>query len=152
VLFAALDVQDGGIAGWVTDSTKSENFVDLLADLVRQTPKGLDLHCIADNLSAHKTGAVATFLEKNPHVHIHYTPTHASWLNQVWVNRPWEVRLAVAQRRIRIGRGADRSHHRIHQGLQQKGVALPVDLRRSTTTCRVNHNDLGAEALVTGKL
>jgi transposase len=44
----------------------SENFVGFLADLVRQTPSGLDLHCIADNLSAHKTGAVATFLEENP--------------------------------------------------------------------------------------
>ena len=29
MLFAALDVHDGGVAGWVTDSTKSENFVDL---------------------------------------------------------------------------------------------------------------------------
>jgi nucleotide-binding universal stress UspA family protein len=55
VLFAALDVHDGGVAGWVTDSTKSENFVAFLADLVRLTPAGLDLHCIADNLSAHKT-------------------------------------------------------------------------------------------------
>jgi transposase len=94
VLFAALDVHDGGIAGWVTDSTRSENFVDFLADLVRQSPQGLDLHCIADNLSAHKTGGVATFLEKNPHVHIHYTPTHASWLNQV------ELFFSILERRL----------------------------------------------------
>jgi transposase len=94
VLFAALDVHDGGIAGWVTDSTRSENFVDFLADLVRATPKGLDLHCIADNLSAHKTGGVATFLEQNPHVHIHYTPTHASWLNQV------ELFFSILERRL----------------------------------------------------
>ncbi|MGH9205947.1 MAG: IS630 family transposase [Acidimicrobiales bacterium] len=94
VLFAALDVHEGGIAGWVTDSTKSENFVDFLADLVRQTPDGLDLHCIADNLSAHKTGGVATFLEENPHVHIHYTPTHASWLNQV------ELFFSILERRL----------------------------------------------------
>jgi len=94
VLFTALDVHDGGIAGWVTDSTRSENFVDFLTDLVRQTPKGLDLHCIADNLSAHKTGGVATFLEENPHVHIHYTPTHASWLNQV------ELFFSILERRL----------------------------------------------------
>ena len=94
VLFAALDVHDGGIAGWVTDSTRSENFVEFLGDLVRHTPKGLDLHCIADNLSAHKTGAVATFLEQNPHVHIHYTPTHASWLNQV------ELFFSILERRL----------------------------------------------------
>jgi len=94
VLFAALDVHDGGIAGWVTDSTKSANFVDFLGDLVRQTPEGLDLHCIADNLSAHKTDAVATFLADNPHVHIHYTPTHASWLNQV------ELFFSILERRL----------------------------------------------------
>ena len=94
VLFAALDVHEGGIAGWVTDSTRSENFVEFLGDLVRHTPKGLDLHCIADNLSAHKTGDVATFLEQNPHVHIHYTPTHASWLNQV------ELFFSILERRL----------------------------------------------------
>src|ERR1019366_870731 len=77
VLFAALDVHDGGIAGWVTDSTRSENFVEFLGDLVRQTPTGLDLHCIADNLSAHKTDKGTEFLTANPHVHPHYTPTQA---------------------------------------------------------------------------
>lgn len=94
VLFAALDVHDGAVSGWVTDSTRSENFVTFLGDLVRQTPKGLDLHCIADNLSAHKTGQVADFLVENPHVHIHYTPTHASWLNQV------ELFFSILERRL----------------------------------------------------
>lgn len=94
VLFAALDVHDGGIAGWVTDSTKSENFVAFLEDLVRQTPTGLDLHCIADNLSAHKTQGVKDFLAENPHVHMHYTPTHASWLNQV------ELFFSILERRM----------------------------------------------------
>jgi transposase len=41
VLFAALDVHQGGVAGWVTDSTRSENFVSFLGDLVAQTPAGL---------------------------------------------------------------------------------------------------------------
>jgi transposase len=54
-----------------------------LADLVDQTPAGLDLHCIVDNLSAHKTPLVAAFLDANSQVHLHFTPTHASWLNQV---------------------------------------------------------------------
>lgn len=94
VLFAALDVHAGGVAGWVTDSTRSENFVEFLGDLVRQTPKGLDLHCIADNLSAHKTDKVKEFLLDNPHVHIHYTPTHASWLNQV------ELFFSILERRM----------------------------------------------------
>lgn len=93
-LFAALDVHQGGVAGWVTDSTRSENFVDFLTDLVAQTPAGLDLHCIVDNLSAHKTPLVSEFLTANPHVHMHFTPTHASWLNQV------ELFFSILERRL----------------------------------------------------
>jgi len=94
VLFAGLDVHEGTVAGWVTDSTRSDNFVDFLSDLVAQTPDGLDLHCIADNLSAHKTDKVADFLAEHPHVHMHYTPTHASWLNQV------ELFFSILERRL----------------------------------------------------
>jgi transposase len=93
-LYAALDVHEGSVAAWVTDSTRSENFVAFLSDLVDQTPEGLDLHCIADNLSAHKTPLVAEFLTENPHVHMHYTPTHASWLNQV------ELFFSILERRL----------------------------------------------------
>lgn len=94
VLFAGLDVHAGTVAGWVTDSTRSENFVEFLGDLVAQTPVGLDLHCIADNLSTHKTDKVKQFLADNPHVHLHHTPTHASWLNQV------ELFFSILERRL----------------------------------------------------
>ncbi|HEY6423392.1 MAG TPA: IS630 family transposase [Pseudonocardiaceae bacterium] len=94
VLFAGLDVHDGTVAGWVTDSTRSDNFVDFLGDLVAQTPAGLDLHCIVDNLSAHSTATVADFLAAHPHVHLHFTPTHASWLNQV------ELFFSILERRL----------------------------------------------------
>jgi transposase len=91
---AGLKVHEGTVAGWVTDSTRSDNFVDFLADLVAQTPAGLDLHCIADNLSAHKTDKVTEFLTEHPQVHVHYTPTHASWLNQV------ELFFSILERRL----------------------------------------------------
>src|SRR5215210_2914214 len=94
VLFAALNVHEGDVAGWVTDSTRSENFVAFLADLVVQTPAGLDLHCIVDNLKTHSTDLVDTFLQQHPHVHLHFTPTHASWLNQV------ELFFSILQRRL----------------------------------------------------
>lgn len=93
-LFAALNVHDGGVAGWVTDSTRSANFVAFLQDLVDQTPPGLELHCIVDNLSAHGTKLVEEFLEKNQHVFLHRTPTHASWLNQV------ELWFSIMERRL----------------------------------------------------
>jgi transposase len=94
VLFAGLNVHDGAVAGWVTDSTRSANFVDFLADLVRQTPRHLDLHCIVDNLSAHGTPLVEKFLDQHPRVFLHNTPTHASWLNQV------ELFFSILQRRL----------------------------------------------------
>ena len=38
---------------------------------------------IADNLSAHKTKQVEQFLVEHVNVHMHFTPTYSSWLNQV---------------------------------------------------------------------
>lgn len=94
VLFAGLNVHDGTVAGWVTDSSRSSNFVEFLGDLVAQTPKGMELHAIIDNLSAHGTPGVEAFLDEHPHVFLHNTPTHASWLNQV------ELFFSIMQRRL----------------------------------------------------
>ena len=94
VLYAALDVHAGDVTGWVTDSTRSENFVEFLQYVVDQTPADLEVHCIADNLSAHGTPKVEKFLDDNPRVFIHNTPTHASWLNQV------ELFFSILQRRL----------------------------------------------------
>jgi transposase len=96
VLYAALEVHDGGVDGWVTDSTRSDNFASFLSDLVAQTPQGLELHCVVDNLSAHSTKAVEEFLDDPDHCHVflHNTPTHASWLNQV------ELFLSILSRRL----------------------------------------------------
>jgi transposase len=94
VLFAGLNVHDGDVAAWVTDSTRTDNFVAFLADLDDQTPAGLELHCIVDNLSAHFTPAVETFLDDRPHIFLHNTPTHASWLNQV------ELFFSILERRM----------------------------------------------------
>jgi transposase len=93
-LFAALNVHEGTVAGWVTDSTRADNFVAFLTDLVAQTPPGMQLHCIVDNLSAHGTPAVEAFLDDHPHVFLHRTPTHASWLNQV------ELWFSIMERRL----------------------------------------------------
>ena len=96
VFFAGLNVHDGGVAAWVTDSTRAQNFIAFLADLVAATPPGLELHCIVDNLSAHGTEKVTEFLDQPAHQHVflHRTPTHASWLNQV------ELFFSILQRRL----------------------------------------------------
>ena len=94
VLFAGLNVHAGDVAAWVTDSTRTENFVDFLSDLDDQTPAGMQLHCIVDNLSAHFTAKVEAFLDDHPRIFLHNTPTHASWLNQV------ELFFSILERRL----------------------------------------------------
>ena len=51
--------------------------------LNRRTPKDKQLHIIMDNLSAHKTQKIREWVDANPRIHIHFTPTSSSWLNAV---------------------------------------------------------------------
>ena len=46
-------------------------------------PRGQEIHAIADNLSAHTSQPVKAFLDTHKNVHLHFTPTYSSWLNQV---------------------------------------------------------------------
>ena len=61
----------------------SAAFVEFLGEIVTSQPKGREIHVIVDNLATHKTQAVRTFLIAHPNVRLHFTPTYASWLNQV---------------------------------------------------------------------
>jgi transposase len=94
VLFAGLNVHEGDVAGWVTDSTRTENVIDFLADRDAQTPAGMQLQYFVGNLSAHFTPKVEAFLDDRPHIFLHNTPTHASWLNQV------ELFVSILERRL----------------------------------------------------
>ena len=58
-------------------------FVAFLTDIVIDQPRGKEIHVIADNQSAHKSRPVTDFLAVHPKVHLHFTPTYSSWLNQV---------------------------------------------------------------------
>jgi transposase len=82
-LYAALNTRTGEILGQTVPRHTSQAFVEFLDDIVSSQPRRRDIHVIVDNLSAHKTKTVAAFLEAHPRVHLHFTPTYASWLNQV---------------------------------------------------------------------
>ena len=82
-LYAAFNTKTGEVLGKTTSRHTSQEFVAFLKDLVTHLPEGQELHVILDNLSAHKTPAVQTFLAEHPSVHLHFTPTYSSWLNQV---------------------------------------------------------------------
>jgi transposase len=81
-LYAALNTQTGEIIGQTVPRHTSAAFVDFLGDIVTTHPRR-EIHVIVDNLSAHKTAGVQAFLAAHPGVHLHFTPTYASWLNQV---------------------------------------------------------------------
>jgi transposase len=82
-LYAAFATQTGRIIGKTASRHTSAEFVGFLGDILASQPTGREIHVIADNLSAHKTEKVAEFVAEHPTVHLHYTPTYSSWLNQV---------------------------------------------------------------------
>lgn len=88
-LYAALDVRSGKVHGKTAARHTSDEFVDFLHQVVGLCKPKQEIHIILDNLSAHKTHQVASFLQDHPNVKLHFTPTYSSWLNQVeiWFSR-----------------------------------------------------------------
>lgn len=82
-LYAAFNTQTGEVLGKTAERHTSAEFVAFLADIVVHQPRRKEIHVIIDNLSAHKTKRVEEFLDQHPNVHLHFTPTYSSWLNQV---------------------------------------------------------------------
>ena len=82
-LFAALEVHTGIVAVGHYRRRRRREFLDFMNRMVAQHPE-TELHVILDNLSTHKPKH-DRWLARHPLVYSHYTPTHASWLNQVEV-------------------------------------------------------------------
>jgi len=81
-LFAALEVGSGKVT---TDHRVRHTGADFLAfmqQVARAYPEG-ELHVVLDNVSTHKTDEVRKWLEKHPRITFHFTPTSASWMNQI---------------------------------------------------------------------
>jgi len=89
-LYAALDVRTGKVQGKTAARHTSEEFVGFLDQVVGGCKPTQEVHVILDNLTAHKTAKVQSFLEEHPRVHLHFTPTYSSWLNQVEI---WFARI-----------------------------------------------------------
>src|SRR5437588_12961866 len=95
-LFAALDVASGFVIGKCYKRHRAAEFLDFLKQIDAQAPHGLDVHIVMDNYATHKTAAIKAWLARRPHYHVHFTPTSASWINQVeW----WFVELTRKQLR-----------------------------------------------------
>jgi transposase len=82
-LFAALDVATGSVIGRCFPRHRAEEFKRFLSQIEANVPDDLDIHLIMDNYATHKTKAIRNWLNRRPRWHVHFTPTSASWINQV---------------------------------------------------------------------
>lgn len=97
-LFAALDVASGEVVTQCKPRHRHQEFLAFLKHIDASIPEGLEVHLVMDNYATHKHAKVRRWLAARPRYHVHFTPTYASWLNQVeiWFN-------IITQRAIRRG-------------------------------------------------
>jgi transposase len=88
-----------------------QEFLKFLKKVAKAYPD-IDLHVVCDNYSAHKHADVNKWLENNPRVQLHFTPTHSSWMNLV------EVFFAIITRQA-IRRGSFRSVRELTDAIQR---------------------------------
>jgi len=81
-LYAALEIASGNVIGECSERHTGADFLRFLKRLNRSY-RGRELHVVLDNSSTHSTPEVQTWLEQRPRIHLHFTPTSASWLNMV---------------------------------------------------------------------
>lgn len=82
-LFAALNYLEGKLITQIAEQHRHQEWLTFLKKIDRETPKGLDVHLIADNYGTHKHPDVTAWLTKHPRFYMHFTPTSSSWLNLV---------------------------------------------------------------------
>jgi len=111
-LYAAFNTRTGEVLGRTAERHTSAEFVAFLTDIVAHQRRHIAIHVILDNLSAHKTKHVDAFLQAHPNVQLHFTPTYASWLNQV------EIWFAKIERDV-IARGIFTSLHDLKRKLMR---------------------------------
>jgi transposase len=92
-LFAALEIATGQVTAALKPRHRHQEFLAFLKQIERTYRDVLDdagdpvqLHLVMDNYAAHKHKAVREWLTENPRFAVHFTPTHASWMNlvEVW--------------------------------------------------------------------
>ena len=111
-LFAALNIATGEVIGKCHRKHRHQEFLKFLQTIETQVPEDMDVHLVMDNYGTHKTPAVKRWLLKRPRWHIHFTPTSASWLNQV-------ERFFAEITRKRIRRGAFRSLIELERAIEE---------------------------------
>jgi transposase len=81
-LFAALEVATGKVTDACYPRHRHEEFLRFLRQVAKAYPRA-QLHIVVDNYATHKHPDVGAWLEQNPRITLHFTPTSGSWLNMV---------------------------------------------------------------------
>lgn len=110
-LFAALDVATGNVMGHCFRRHRAKEFHQFLSRVEKEVPQDLQIHLILDNDATHKTPLIHRWLLRNPRFHLHFIPTHSSWLNLV---ERWFALLTERQ----IKRGAHTSVKQLQKAIQ----------------------------------
>lgn len=111
-LFAALNVKSGNVIGKCFARHRSLEFKKFLDLVDERTPGELDVHLILDNYATHKTPLIHRWLLRHPRFHLHFVPTHSSWLNLV---ERWFALLTERQ----IKRGAHTSVVQLKEAIER---------------------------------
>ncbi len=104
-LLAALEVHSGQIHGQTIRHNNSETFIRFLRRML-QTYPGKELYVVLDNGSSHRSKQTQAWVSKQKRVHLKFTPTHASWLNQI------EIWFGILTRKV-VRRGIFRSREEL---------------------------------------
>ena len=115
-LFAALCVLTGKVIGECYPRHRAIEFRKFLDEVDANVPPDIDVHIVLDNYATHKTPLIKRWLVKRPRYHLHFTPTHGSWINQV---ERWFGLLTERQ----IKRGAHRSVTELKAAIKEFLVA-----------------------------
>jgi len=97
-IFAALDVHSGEVlAEPIEGKNNSVNFCKFLDQIERAVDPTLEIHVVLDNGSSHRSKYTKAWFATHPRWVTHFTPPHASWVNQV------ELFFSILQRKVIAG-------------------------------------------------
>jgi transposase len=121
-LFAALNVASGKVIARCEPRHRAVEFRRFLNTIDAAVPPDVDVHLVLDNLSTHKAPTVKRWLAQHPRYHLHFTPTSASWMNQVetWFS-------LLTRRQLRRG---------VHRSVAELETALLAYTARSNATAK----------------
>ena len=91
---------------------RSSEFLQFLRTVEANVPSALDVHLVMDNYGTHKTPTIKAWFARHARFHVHFTPTSASWLNQV---ERWFATLTEKY----IRRGTHRSTRQLEQAIKK---------------------------------